>query len=123
MLMITIECKDMQDLMPELAAYLAEKIAVVPAIKTDTIVLDQLTESVLDANDVSKYIMNFLAEKGLSKDFIVNVVGEKITVVSLSERKVRVERTDSGLLVCPHCGKVTPYEEEMNVHVRAHYLI
>ena len=121
--MITIECKDAQDLMVELAAYLAENIAAVPAIKTSSIVLDPLTETVLDVNDVNMHVKTFFVKKGLSKDFIIKVAGEKIMVISISERKIRVEKTDSGLLVCPHCGKVTQYEEEMNVHVRAHYLI
>ena len=121
--MITIECNNIPDLIAELAAYLAENIAAVPAIKTASIVLDPLAESVIDANDVSVHVKTFFDKKGLSKDFIIKVAGEKIMAISLSERKVRVETTDSGLLVCPHCGKVTPYEEEMNVHVRAHYLI
>jgi hypothetical protein len=68
-------------------------------------------------------VKKFFVEKDLSKDFVVEVVGEKITIASVSERKIKVEMTDSGLLVCPHCGKVTPYEEEMNVHVKIHYLI
>lgn len=121
--MITIECNDIQDLKVELAAYLAENIAAVPAIKADSIVLDPLAETVLDANDINIHVKAFLSKKGLSKDFIVKVAGEKVMIISISERKVKVEKTDSGLLVCPHCGKVTPYEEEMNVHVRAHYLI
>jgi len=25
-------------------------------------------------------------------------------------------------LECPHCGMVTPYKEEMDVHIRIHYL-
>ncbi len=114
--------------MLELAVYIAENVAAVPAIKTHAIVLDSLTDDIIDANDVSTHVKTFLAEKDLSKDFTVKVVGEKITVVSLSvvsrsERNIRVEKTNSGLLVCPHCGKVTPYEEEMNVHVRAHYFV
>lgn len=121
--MITIECDDIPDLIVELAAYLAENITAVPAIKTSSIVLDPLTESVIDANDVSMHVKTFLAQKGLSKDFIIKVAGEKIMIISTSERKIKVEEVDSGLLVCPHCGKVTPYEEEMNVHVRAHYLV
>jgi len=126
--MITIECRGIQDLMVDLAVYIAENVAAVPAIKTRSIVLDPLTDDIIDANNVSTHVKAFLAEKGLSRDFMVKVVGEKITVVSLSvvslpERKVSVEKTDSGLLVCPHCGKVTPYEEEMNVHVRAHYFV
>jgi len=121
--MITIECDDMPDLKVELAAYLAENIAAVPAIKTSSIVLDPLTAEVPNPNDVSMHVKAFLAKKNLSKDFVIKVAGEKIMVISISERKVKVENTDSGLLVCPHCGKVTPYEEEMNVHVRAHYLV
>jgi len=121
--MIIIECNDMQDLMVELAAYLAENIAAVPAIKTSSIVLDPLTESALDVNDISMCIKTFFAKKSLSNDFIVKVTAEKIKVITITERKVRIEKTDSGLLVCPHCGMVTPYEEEMNVHVKAHYLI
>ncbi len=121
--MITIECDDMPDLKVELAAYLAENIAAVTAIKSSSIVLDPLTEEVPDPNDVSMYVKAFLDKKDLSKDFIVKVAGEKIMIISISERKVKVKNTDSGLLVCPHCGKVTPYEEEMNVHVRAHYLV
>ena len=92
-------------------------------MKTGSIVLDPLTESIPDVNDVVMHVKTFLTQKGLSKDFNIKVAGEKIMIISTSERKVRVEKTDSGLLVCPHCGKVTPYEEEMNVHVRAHYLI
>lgn len=120
--MITIECKDIMDLMVELAAYISENVAVVSAVKTKDIVLDPLAENV-DPNHVVVLVKTFLARKSLSKDFLVKSSGEKITVVALVERKVRVEHTDSGLFVCPHCGKVTPYEEEMNVHVRAHYII
>jgi hypothetical protein len=121
--MISIECNDMQDLMVELAAYISENIAAIPAVKTNSIVLDPLTENIPDVNDVVMHVKSFLAQKGLSKDFTIKVAGEKIMLISISERKVRAEKTDSGLLVCPHCGKVTPYEEEMNVHIRAHYLI
>ncbi len=121
--MITIECDGIRDLMAELAAYISENVPAVSAIKTNSIVLDPLTENVLDANEVSMHVNAFLVRKDLSKDFLVNITGDKITIVSVSDRKISVEKIDSGLLVCPHCGLVTPYEEEMNVHVRAHYLI
>jgi hypothetical protein len=121
--MITIECDGIRDLMVELAAYISENVRAVSAIKTSSIVLDPLKENALNANEVSEYVKEFLINKDLSKDFLVEVSGEKIVIVSVSGRKVKVEKMDSGLLVCPHCGKVTPYEEEMNVHVRTHYLI
>ena len=121
--MITIECDGIRDLMPELAAYISENVHAVSAIKTSSIVLDPLKENALDANEVGMHVKTFLVRKDLSNDFLVKVSGEKITIVSVSGRQVKLEKTDSGLLVCPHCGKVTPYEEEMNVHVRTHYLI
>jgi len=121
--MITIECDGIRDLMADLAAYISENVPAVSAIKTSSIVLDPLTENALDANEVSVHVKEFLNRKELSKDFLVKVSGEKITIVSVSGREVKVEKKETGLLVCPHCGKVTPYEEEMNVHVRTHYLI
>lgn len=122
--MISIECSDLKDLKLELAAYLSEKVPAVPAIKTKSIVLDPLEEdSSFTINEVSLYVRMFLARKELLHDFAVTADDEKITVKSVSERKIDVKKVDSGLLVCPHCGKVTPYEEEMNVHIKAHYLI
>jgi len=122
--MISIECSDLKDLKLELAAYLSEKVLAVPAIKANSIVLDPLEEdSSFAIDEVSLYVRMFLARKKLLHDFAVTVDDEKIVVKAVSERKIDVKNVDSGLLVCPHCGLVTPYEEEMNVHIKAHYLI
>jgi hypothetical protein len=121
--MITIECKNAMGLMVELAAYISENMEVVSAVKTDSIVLDPLTDKAPDVNKVAALVKTFLAKKDLSRDFIVSVRGENVIVISISGRKVVYEHTDLGLFVCPHCGKVTPYEEEMTVHVRSHYII
>jgi len=122
--MISIECSDLKDLKLELAAYLSEKVLAVPAIKANSIVLDPLEEDRRFAIDeVSLYVRMFLARKKLLHDFTVTADDEKIVVKAVSERKIDVKNVDSGLLVCPHCGLVTPYEEEMNVHIKAHYLI
>jgi len=122
--MISIECSDLKDLKLELAAYLSEKVLAVPAIKANSIVLDPLEEdSSFAIDEVSLYVRMFLARKKLLHDFAVTADDEKIVVKAVSERKIDVKNVDSGLLVCPHCGLVTPYEEEMNVHIKAHYLI
>ncbi|MFQ5940083.1 MAG: hypothetical protein ACE5KA_00065 [Nitrososphaerales archaeon] len=117
--MITIDCSDIENIIVEVAAYLADNVEVVPAIKTRSIVLDPLVEKDVRAKDVSMHLENFLAEKGLARDFIIKVRDEKIMVVAISETKIEAVRNDSGLLVCPFCGLVTPHEEEMNVHMRA----
>lgn len=119
--MITIECKGMRELMVELAAYLSEHTAAVGVIKNESVVLDPLTDEALHIGDIMNNVKAFLSSKDLSGDFIIKAAGEKITVISISGRKVTAEKTDLGLLICPHCGKVTLYEEEMNVHIKAHY--
>lgn len=121
--MISIECSDMQDLKIELAAYLLDKLPAVPLIRTNDIVLDPLTEDTeINLDDVRTYVNTFLASQNIDNDFLVSVNGNKIVVKGISGRKIHVAKADSGLLTCPHCGKVTPYEEEMNVHIRIHYI-
>lgn len=105
--------------MVELAAYLARNVAAVPAIKTGSIVLDPLQQNVINANDVRTHLESFLIEKGLSRDFILKVADETITIIGISGRKIEPKKEHSGLLVCPFCGMVTPYEEEMDVHIKA----
>ncbi|MFQ5969430.1 MAG: C2H2-type zinc finger protein [Nitrososphaerales archaeon] len=121
--MITVECIDIKNLIVELAGYLSQKVAAVPVVKTGSIVLDPLTGKTLSARDVSVHVKDFLTREGLSNDFVIEVVGERIRLIGISEKKLRVETTDSDLLVCPHCGMVTRYEEELNVHIKIHYII
>ncbi|MFQ5920577.1 MAG: hypothetical protein ACE5JV_01000 [Nitrososphaerales archaeon] len=120
--MITIDCHDMRELKVELAAYISERTKVVALMKSDEIVLDSLTDDVADVNDVSQHVTAFLAMKDLSKDFLVKVKGKKIIIVSISGRKVTRTDKDLELLECPHCGMLSPYEEEMSVHLKAHYI-
>ncbi len=119
--MISIECRDINDLKPELAGYLSEKLPAVPVIRTNDIVLDPLTKDAeISVDDVHTYVKTFLARENIN-DCVVSVDGDKILVNTTSERRVQVKRPDSGLLECPHCGMVTPYKEEMDVHIRIHY--
>ena len=117
--MITIVCEDIEDLLVEMAAYLSDNIAAVAVIKTGRIVLDLLERNGTSVKDVRIHVENFLVERGLSRDFIIKVHGEKIMIIATSERKIVIKKEESGLLVCPYCGMVTPYEEEMNVHIKA----
>ena len=120
--MITIECSDINDLKPELAAYLSEKLPAVPVIRTNDIALDPLTKDVeISIDDVCNCVKAYLASENID-DCIVTVDGNKILINATSDRRIRVPRPDTGLLTCPHCGMVTPYQEEMDVHIRIHYI-
>jgi len=118
---ISIECRDINDLKPELAAYLSEKLPAVPVIRTNDIVLDPLTKDAeISIDAVHNYVKAFLTRENIN-DCVVTINDDKILVNVTSERRVHVKRPDSGLLECPHCGMVTPYKEEMDVHIRIHY--
>lgn len=118
--MISVECKDINDLKPELAAYLSEKLPAVPVIRRNDIVLDPLNDEI-KIDDVRITVETFLTRENIS-NYIVSVNGEKITVTLTSGRRIHVQKRDSGLLTCPHCGLVTPYKEEMDVHIKIHYI-
>jgi len=99
--MITIVCEDIEDLLVEMAAYLSDNIAAVAVIKTGRIVLDLLERNDTSVQDVRLHVENFLVERGLSRDFIIKVHGEKIMIIATSERKIVIKKEDSGLLVVP----------------------
>ena len=117
--MITIDCKDLEDLMLEAAVYLADNIEAVTAIKTACIALDPLTDSKLNTKNVKTHLEGFLTKRGILQDFIIKVDGEKIKVTAISERKIEDKNVQSPFLMCPHCGFVTPYEEVLDVHMKA----
>ena len=117
--MITIDCKDMEDLLLEAAVYLADNIGAVPAIKTGCIALDPLTDSELNTNNVKTHLERFLTERGIIQHFIIKVGGEMIKITAISERKIQENNIQSPFLMCPYCGFVTSYEEELDVHMKA----
>jgi hypothetical protein len=120
--MITIDCSDINELKTDLAAYLAEKLPAVPVIRRNDIVLDPLTDKTkIIIDDVRTYVKTFFARESID-EFIVNVQANSIVIHTMSRRRGEVARPDSGLLTCPHCGLVTPYKEEMDVHIRIHYI-
>lgn len=120
--MISIECSNIKELQIELAAYLSEKLPAVPVVRTNDIVLDPLIESQVNVEDARVYVKTFLARHSIDNDFLVNVNGDKIQIMSVSERKLQKQSSKSDLLTCPHCGMVTPYKEELDVHVKIHYI-
>lgn len=120
--MIIIRCAGIKGLKVELAAYLSENMAVVAAVKADSIAIDPLVDTI-GASEVSVHVNAFLAREDLAKNFAVRILGKEIVMDALSDVQYERKEHDTDLLVCPHCGKISPYEEEMSVHIRAHYII
>ncbi len=123
--MITIDCSEIKELMVELAAHISQQTSTLGLIKSQSVVLDPLTGEDPGIDDVVAGVKSFLALRELSSDFTVKAEDKNVRIISVSGKKVKAIKTDLGMLgmlECPHCGKITLYEEEMNVHIKAHYV-
>ncbi|RMF31782.1 MAG: hypothetical protein D6752_01435, partial [Candidatus Nitrosothermus koennekii] len=112
----TIEIDTNKGVIHNLAVYIMERLQVVAAIKHKAIDIDPIIPITID--DLIDTIKNFLSIHNI--EGIVSKEGNKIKVTILSN--IYNEYKEDNLLICPHCGKVSKYEEEMMVHIRAHYI-
>ncbi len=114
--MLTVNIDANRGVMHNLAVYIMERLHVVAVLKNKGMDIDPIMPITID--ELIETIKNFLAIHNI--EGIVSREGKKINVVILSS--VISEYKENDLLICPHCGKVSKYEEEMTVHIRAHYI-
>lgn len=105
-----------------LAAKLMERLAplaIMPVIKHSEIVLDDTSAAEKpQLNQLYNLIPTLLRESGISYRSI-RVFRDRIEV---DDRKPARLSAEPQLFICPHCGFVTPYEEEYWNHVKIHYI-
>lgn len=105
-----------------LAAKLMERLAplaIMPVIKHSEIVLDDTSAAEKPRlNQLYNLIPTLLRESGISYRSI-RVFRDRIEV---DDRKPARLSAEPELFICPHCGFVTPYEEEYWNHVKIHYI-
>ena len=123
--MLTIDCKDILSIKNELLVYVADKVEAIPTLKHNQFTLSTLDDDdVLDTTSVISAIKEYLDSINESNNFAVISNNETIIITSISgkiiERNDTVQQTD--MFSCTHCGFVTRYEVELNVHMRIHYL-
>jgi hypothetical protein len=120
--LIEIDCKEIPDQILSLATYLGDRNEgeVIPLVKNDRIVLDEVVPGGLDLDATVRSVGEFISENDLGCTFTV----EKETVVVhspvLRKRSKNLNELPPGLLQCPYCSYVTEYQEELTVHTRAH---
>jgi hypothetical protein len=122
--MLTIDCKDVEPILNDLAIYVSDQVAAIPAIKLHQFVLAPIVddESINQAEVVTS-IKEFLESIGEKQNFGVITNNNNITIKSISGKKiVRDAKPPNHLFSCTHCGHVTQYEVEHNNHVKIHYL-
>ena len=122
--MITVDCRDVESILHELAIYVSDQVAAVPAMKLHQFVLAPIMDDDhVDQNEVITSIKEFLESIGENRNFGVIANGDVITIKSLFGKKIEREAKSVGeMFSCAHCGHVTRYEVEHNNHVKIHYL-
>ena len=122
--MITVDCRDVESILHELAIYVSDQVAAVPAMKLHQFVLAPIMdEDPVDQNEVITSIKEFLESIGEKNNFGVITNGESVMIKSLFGKKIeRLAKPAGEMFSCAHCGHVTRYEVEHNNHVKIHYL-
>ena len=122
--MITVDCRDVESILHELAIYVSDQVEAVPAMKLHKFVLAPIMDDdFVDQNEVITSIKEFLESIGENRNFGVIANGDIVTIKSLFGKKIeRLAKSTGEMFSCAHCGHVTRYEVEHNNHIKIHYL-
>jgi len=122
--MLTIDCKDVLSIKNELIVYVSDEVAAIPTLKHNQFTLSTFDDDeVIDTNSVVTSIKKFLVSIGEGTNFAVISNNDTISIKAISGKVIeRDAAPQSEMFSCTHCGFVTRYEVELNVHMRIHYL-
>ena len=122
--MITVDCNDVESILHELAIYVSDQVAAVPAMKFHKFVLAPIMDDEeVNRDEVITSIKEFLESIGEKHNFGVISNGDNVVIKSISGKKIERSAKPTGeMFSCAHCGHVTRYEVEHNNHVKIHYL-
>ena len=122
--MIIVDCKDVESILNELAIYVSDQVAAIPALKAHQFVLSPIEDDEqIDQSEVITSIKEFLESIGEKQSFGVISNSNKIMIKSILGKKIEREpKPAQQMFSCSHCGHVTRYEVEHNNHVKIHYL-
>ena len=122
--MIIVDCKDVESILNELAIYVSDQVAAVPALKAHQFVLSPIEDDEqINQSEVITSIKEYLESIGEKQSFGVISNSNKIMIKSILGKKIEREpKPAQQMFSCSHCGHVTRYEVEHNNHVRIHYV-
>jgi len=122
--MLTIDCTDVLSIKNELVVYVSDQVAAIPTLKNHQFILSTFDDDeVINKIHVITSIKQFLDSIGEGHNFAVISKNETITIKSISGKIIErdaVPQTD--MFSCTHCGFVTRFEVELNIHMRIHYI-
>ena len=122
--MITVDCNDVESILHELAIYVSDQVAAVPAMKFHKFVLAPIMDDEeVNRDEVITSVKEFLESIGEKHNFGVISNGDNVIIKSISGKKIERSAKPAGeMFSCAHCGHVTRYEVENNNHIKIHYL-
>jgi len=121
---ITVDCNDVESILHELAIYVSDQVAAVPAMKFHKFVLAPIMDDEeVNRDEVITSVKEFLESIGEKNNFGVISNGDNVVIKSISGKKIERSAKPAGeMFSCAHCGHVTRYEVEHNNHIKIHYL-
>ena len=123
--MLTIDCKDVVSVKTDLLVYVADQVAAIPTLKNHQFTLSSFDDDeIIDTTAVISAIKEFLDSINEGKNFAVISNNNVINITSISGKVIEntTPTSEHEMFSCTHCGYVTQYQVELNVHMRIHYI-
>ena len=123
--MLTIDCKDVSSVQNELLVYVADKVEAIPTLKHHQFTLSTFDDDdILDVELVISAIKEYFDSINQGSNFAVISNNDFIHITSVNGKVLQNEskQQEVNMFSCTHCGFITQYQVELNVHMRIHYL-
>jgi len=122
--MLIVDCHEVEQIKNELVVYVADQVAAIPTLKIHQFTLSPIEDSdVVDKSKVITSIKEFLDSINEKSNFAVISNGDVISIKSINGKIiVREQKPVDQMFSCTHCGHVTQYEVEHQVHMKIHYI-
>lgn len=127
--MITVDCKDILSIQNELLVYVADQLEAIPTLKKHQFTLSTLDDDqLLSTSDAISAIKEYLDSIHEANNFAVIAIDDVIRISSFSGKTITQSDSSNGtdpkneMFSCTHCGFITRYQVELEVHQRIHYI-
>ena len=127
--MITADCKNAMAIRDALLVFVADKLGVVPILKSEKFFLMPIEESQkLEKSQVLDAIDEFLKSHEIQENFQVLPKGDSIKINTIPGKDIKDKLAKLGknkkdlFFECTHCGFMTQYEIEWRNHKLIHYI-
>jgi hypothetical protein len=125
--MLRVDCRDLSnDEKAALAGEISDELdgRAIALIKLNSIVFDRLDGSEVTPESILAAVSRFISERTGSVGYSYQLEGDVITVHATipahADKQIDRSQLPPNLMQCPYCSFITQYQEEYNVHLRAH---